>query len=152
MRTRPLPRLFLALFVGCIALAAGLAIAGLLVGGLPAVGGPRADRLRDALHRGDLQRAEQQLARAYRAPWRRETEALVRRHGAPRVVVSSGYRGPFRLGFERRETIYRLAFADGAERCLWVRGRGAGGLLAPVGAGYFDCATIPAPSSHRAVR
>ena len=69
----------------------------------------------------------------------------MRRHGAPRVVAMGGHRSGFPPGFKRREAVYRLAFADGYERCLWVQSRGASGLLDPVGPGYADCATVPAP-------
>jgi hypothetical protein len=50
--------------------------------------------------------------------------------------------------FDQRESIYRIAFADGYERCLWVRGRGSNGLLDLVNGGYVDCATMPAPSGR----
>ncbi len=119
----------------------------LLVSFLAACGGlaPRAsreERFRAAFRAGDWQQAQEQLSAASGAQWRQETAALVQRHGALRIIAFSGSRD----GFDRREAIYRLAFADGYERCLWVGGRGDGGALDVKNGGYVDCGTIPAPA------
>lgn len=105
----------------------------------------REERLRAALRAGDWQQAQEQLSTASGAQWHQETEALVQRHGALRIVAFSGGRDGFPPGLDRREAIYRLTFADGYERCLWVGGRGGGNALDVLRGGYVDCATIPAP-------
>ena len=113
---------------------------------LVACGASREERFRAALRAGDWQQAQEQLSSADGAQWRQETVALVQRHGALRIAVASGSRDGFPPGFERREAIFRPAFADGYERCLWVGGRGSGGALDVLHGGYVDCAMIPAPS------
>lgn len=113
-------------------------------GGL-ALRASREERFRAALRAGDRQQAQEQLSTASGAQWRQETEALVQRHGALRIIAFSASRDGFPPGLDRREAIYRLAFADGYERCLWVGGRGGGGALDVLHGGYVDCATIPAP-------
>ncbi len=101
-------------------------------------------QLHAALQQGHLRYAEGQLMSAHRGWWRQETEALVRHHGPLRVIAVGGRRTGSLPGFRQRQATYRLTFADGYERCLWLHGRGTYGLLQPVGAGYVDCATIPA--------
>ena len=113
---------------------------------LVACGVSREEQFRAALQAGNWQQAEEQLSAASGAQWRQETEALVRRHGALRIAISSRSQDGFPPGLDRREAIYRLAFADGYERCLWVGGRGGGGALDVLRGGYVDCGTIPAPA------
>ncbi len=105
-----------------------------------------AERWRDAVARGDFGRAQGQIVANQRAQWRQDTEALVKGHGAVRIPVWSGGRSGFPPGFDQRQAIYRLVFADGYERCLRVRSRGSRGSLELVDGGYVDCATVPAPS------
>ena len=113
---------------------------------LVACGVSREEQFRAALQAGNWQQAEGQLSAASGAQWRQETEALVLRHGALRIAISSRSQDGFPPGFDRREAIYRFAFADGYERCLWVGGRGSSGALEVLQGGYVDCGTIPAPA------
>ena len=102
---------------------------------------------RAALRVGDWSHAAMELHDADRAPWQRATEALVGGHGALRIAAAStDWNGA--PSFDYQDVIYRLAFADGYERCLWLRGQG-GDPLAIRNGGYVDCATIAAPGvSH----
>lgn len=119
--------------------------AAVLVLALVACGQQREATLSDALKRGDLQAAQEQVASSSRTQWRQDTDTLVRAHGALRIVATSGGTTGVPPGFPLHHAIYRIAFADGHERCLWVEARG-GGELTLVNGGYVDCGTIPAPS------
>jgi hypothetical protein len=97
-----------------------------------------------ALFRSDLAGAERELVSQSRATWRADTEALLRAHGAMRPGAATGGDSGGVPGFTDHFTLYRIGFADGYERCLWVKGTGASELTL-VNGGYVDCATVPAP-------
>lgn len=105
----------------------------------------REDALRAALNSNDLQAAQDQFVAGNQAKWRQDSETLVTAHGAMHIPTASGGREGFPPAFANHHAIFRIAFADGYERCLWVEGRG-GGALNLVNNGYVDCGTIPAPS------
>lgn len=116
-----------------------------LVGCRPSFQAGREGPFFAALWGGDLARAEAELTTGSRAAWRADTEALVRAHGAMRPVAGSGGDSGGIPGFTDHYALYRIAFADGYERCLWVRGTGASKLTL-VNGGYVACATVSAPS------
>lgn len=127
-----------------IAIAVAAIVAGLAACG-PVTPRQREDTLRVALNANSLQAAQEQLVAGSRTQWRQDSELLVKAHGAMRLASASGGTAGFPPGFATHYAIFRIAYADGYERCLWVEGRG-GGALTLVNGGYVDCGTIPAPS------
>lgn len=128
--------------IGCSAL---VLVAIVLVGCRPSFQAGREGPFFAALWRGDLAGAEAELTAGSRAAWRADTEALIRAHGAIRPMAATGADNGGIPGFTDHSVLYRIAFADGYERCLWVKGTGASDLTL-VNGGYVACSTVPAPS------